>query len=154
VPTWPRPAPRLVILVLLVLIATVLGGCSRVTGPRSWITTGELAAGGTVTFAVRDESGRIDDAEIDPAGVIALDAVSNPAGEPGVLLVAWVGGACDERTDIGMSGDAQGLIVTIMPTAAGGDCDAIGIGHMVRLTSSQPLPAATVTVRTDTATAG
>jgi hypothetical protein len=136
-------------LALLLITLVMLGGCSRVQGPRSWITTGELVTGGTVTFAVRDESGRIDDAEIDPAGVTNQDSVSNPAGEPGVLLVSWVGGACDERTDIGVTDSDQGLIVTIRPTVAAGACDAIGVGHTLRLTSGKPLPASTVTVHVD-----
>lgn len=140
--------------VLLVVAALVVAGCSQVRSPRSWVTSAELVTGGTVTFAVRDESGRIDSAEIDPPGVSPQVEVSNPADEPGVLLVSWVGGACDERTDIGVADAAQGLVVTIRPTVSPGDCDAIGVGHTLRLTSGQPLPATTVTVRNERAETG
>jgi hypothetical protein len=81
--------------------------------------------------------------------VTTQDSVSNPAGELGVLLVSWVGGACDERTDISVTDSDQGLIVTVRPTVAAGECDAIGVGHTLRLTSRRPLPASTVTVHVD-----
>jgi hypothetical protein len=141
-------------IVLLVIAALIVGGCSQVRSPRSWVTSAELVTGGTITFDVRDESGRIDAAEIDPPGVTAPERVSNPVGEPGVLLVSWVGGACDERTDIGVAGSDQGLVVTIKPTVAAGDCDAIGIGHTLRLTSANPLPASSVTVHDERDAAG
>jgi hypothetical protein len=148
-----RPAPRLLVVVLVVLIAFVVGGCSRVSSPRSWIASAQLADGGTVTVTVRDESGRIDGAEVDPSGVTTADAVSNPAGKPGVLLVSWVGGACDVDTDIQIGGTAEALTVAITRSASDGECDTIGIGHVLRLTSAKPLPADTVTVRTSTAAA-
>jgi hypothetical protein len=143
-----------VALVGVALIAWSSGACSRVASPRDWIASAELVAGGTVTIAVRDESGRIDNAEIDPPGVVVAAPVSNPAGQPNVVIVSWVGGACDRQTDIGVMGAGQGLAVTVHTTVAPGDCDAIGVGHVVRLTSSEPLPAAAVTVRTEPGLAG
>lgn len=134
---------------LLAIIAIVVVGCSQVRSPRSWVSSAELVSGGTMTVAVRDESGRIDAAEIDPPGVTAQDGVTNPAGEPGVLLVAWVGGACDDRTDVGIAGTGEELTVTITPTVSTDSCDAIGIRHTLRLTSPQPLPASAVTVRNE-----
>jgi hypothetical protein len=153
VPAHVRRVPSVAIVTLAVM-AVAIAGCSRISSPREWMSTAQQVSGGTVTFAVRDESGRIDDVEIDPAGVAVAEPVSNPADRPNVLLVSWVGGACDRRTDIGVAGDGQGLEITIQTSASAGDCDAIGVGHIVRLTSSQPLPAAGVRVRTQPPSVG
>ncbi len=146
--------PRLLLVAAILVTVAAAGACSRVVGPRVWTASAELVAGGTYTVSVRDDSGRIDSVEIDPAGVTAAEPVSNPVGQPNVLLVSWVGGACDRQTDIGISGAAAGLALTIRTTVAPGDCDAIGVDHLLRITASQPLPAAAVTVRTEPSTAG
>jgi len=150
VPNPPRRSPRPVrLLALLFVAALTLGACSRIVGPRDWTQTAELVNGGSIVVNVRDTSGRIDDAEIDPpAGNPVPDVVANPPGQPNVLVVTWTGGACDERTDIGIASAGPRLAITITTTVANRDCDAIGIGHLLRLTSSQPLPANAVTVTT------
>jgi len=138
----------------MLALALSLAGCSRITGPREWTATAELAAGGTFVVDVRDTSGRIDDAEVDPAGVSAPAGVGNPAGQPNVLLVPWTGGACDRRTDIAIAAHGAGLAISIATTVAPGVCDAIGVEHTLRITSGQPLPAGAVTVTTVPATGG
>jgi hypothetical protein len=133
---------------LVLVVALALAGCevSRVvTGPRTWTTTVETISGRTSTVSVRDGSGRIEDARVD-ADVGPLGDIANPPGQPNVVLVNWVGGACDERTDITIAEAASGLSIEIRTTAAPGDCDAIGIGHVLRLTGSGPLPAASIVV--------
>jgi hypothetical protein len=149
----PCRSRRSVGLAVALLAAAVvsLAACdlARVTGPRQWMDSAQLAAGGTYVVAVRDTSGRIDNVEIDPADAGPVpDAVSNPPGQPNVLLVSWTGGACDERTDVDIAATGPGLGITIRTTVANRDCDAIGIGHVLRLTSSQPLPPAAVQVTT------
>lgn len=139
---------------LVLLLALSLAGCSRITGPREWTATAELVAGGTFVVDVRDTSGRIDNLEIDPAGVSAPAGVGNPAGQPNVLLVPWTGGACDRRTDIAIAANGAGLAISIATTVAPGVCDAIGVEHTLRITSGQPLPPAAVTVKTAPATGG
>ena len=133
---------------LMLALALSLAGCSRITGPREWTATAELAAGGTFVVDVRDTSGRIDNVEIDPTGVSAPAGVGNPAGQPNVLLVPWTGGACDRRTDIAIAAHGAGLAVSIATSVAPGVCDAIGVEHVLRITSGQPLSAAAVTVTT------
>jgi hypothetical protein len=147
VPVSARRLPPLA-LVVIALGVVILAACSRVVGPREWTALADLVAGGTFAVTVRDETGSIDNVEIDPVGVAAVAPTANPPGQPNVLLVAWTGGACDRRTDIAVRGAAPALTLTIATTVAPGECDAIGVEHTVRLTSSQPLPAAGVTVRT------
>jgi hypothetical protein len=108
--------------------------------------TATAASGRAWTVQATDTSGRIDNAEFDPAGVTAPTEVSNPAGQANVALVSWVGGACDTQTAIAIATAGQGLSVTIRTTVAPGECDSIGVGHVLRLTSSQPLPAGSITV--------
>lgn len=146
----PDPSRRSLGLVLILVVAAlVLGACSRIVGPRDWTQTAELADGRSIVVNVRDTSGRIDDVEVDPPAMDPVpDAVVNPPGQPNVLVVTWTGGACDERTDIEIAANGPGLAITINTTVANRDCDAIGIGHVLRLTSSQPLPANAVTVMT------
>lgn len=151
----PFPARRSAVLGLLVVAVLVLAGCSRVTGPRQWISTAQLTGGGTQTIDVRDTSGRIDNLEIDPTGVNTVEGVSNPQGQPNVVVVSWTGGACDTRTDVAIAAvGGQGLGITISRRVAPGACDAIGVGHVLRITSGQPLPAGAINVNTEPPTAG
>ncbi len=145
---------RLLPIILLTAGALSAAACCRVAGPCDRTAEAELAAGGTYTVNVHDERGRLDGVEIDPAGVSATETVSNPSDQPNVLLVTWEGSACDRQTDVGIAGDGSSLEVVIDTTVAPVECDAIGVRHLVRLTSTEPLPAATVRVRVEQPTAG
>ena len=137
------------VLPLAVVIALVAGACSAtssVTGPREWTQTLTSADGTTQEVVVRDESGRLTNVEIDPAGIPMAMEISNPPGEANVVLVPWTGGACDKRTDITFQAAGQGLAGTLMITTEGDMCIMIAIAHQLRLTSSEPLPAAQVTL--------
>lgn len=145
----PAHAPRSLAATVLFAIALTLAACTTITGPREWSQAVVSTAGETYTIRVRDATGRIDSVDIDPAGVTAPpDAVANPAGQPNVLLVQWTGGACDDRTDVDIVAGGPGLAITIRTTARPVDCDAIGVGHLLRLTAGEPLPANAVTVTT------
>jgi hypothetical protein len=143
------PAPivhRLVpVAALLFAVVLVAAGCTRVQGPREWSSTAELVSGGTVTVSVRDNSGRIDDIAIDPAGVAVPAGVVNVPGKPNVVLIPWTGGACDRTTAFTINGAGDRLAITIRTTVAPGECDAIGVGHVLRLTATDALPAASIT---------
>jgi hypothetical protein len=134
---------------LLVMTALVAGACSltsSVTGPREWTQTVEAEGGSTQEIVVRDESGRLTDVQIDPQGVPMAAEISNPAGEPNVVLVPWTGGACDVRTEITFTPAGQGLAGTLEITTEGDMCVMIAIAHQLRLTAATPLPAAQVTL--------
>ena len=142
-----RAVPR--VMPLVAVIALVAGACSlttSVTGPREWKQTVETDGGSTQEIVVRDESGRLTNVEIDPAGVPMAMEISNPPGEANVVLVPWTGGACDKRTEITFQAAGQGLAGTLKVTTEGDICIMIAIGHQLRLTSGTPLPAAQVTL--------
>ena len=143
------------VIAALVAAFTLVGcGTTRVSSPRDWTETAETTAGETVIVKVHDTSGRIDNAEVDPAGAGSFEGVAHPAGQPGVLLVPWVGGACDQTTAIDIAAAGSGLSIAIRTTVAPGACDAIGIGHALRLTGLEDLPASLVTVTIPTPTSG
>ena len=136
---------------LAVGIAIVVGACSltnSVAGPREWTQTLTSADGTSQEILVRDESGRLTNVEIDPQGVPVAMEISNPPGEANVVLVPWTGGACDTRTDITFKAAGQGLAGTLRITTEGDMCIMIAVAHQLRLTSSEPLPAAQVTLET------
>ena len=84
------------VLPLAAIVALVGGACSltnSVAGPREWTQTITAADGTTQEVVVRDESGRLTNVEIDPAGVPPAMEISNPPGEANVVLVPWTGGA-------------------------------------------------------------
>ena len=142
-----RAVPR--VMPLVAVIALVAGACSlttSVTGPREWKQTVETDGGSTQEIVVRDESGRLTNVEIDPAGVPMAMEISNPPGEANVVLVPWTGGACDKRTEITFQAAGQGLAGTLKITTEGDMCIMIAIAHQLRLTSNEPLPAAQVTL--------
>ena len=146
----PNPSSSKSFVALALVAVLALAGCEitgSVRGPRTWTAAVEATSGRTSIIQVGDTSGRIDDAEIDPADLPAMGDIANPPGQPNVVVVPWTGGACDERTDIAISGAGNGLSIEIRITTAPGDCDAIGIGHALRLTGSGPLPPGAITVR-------
>ena len=147
-----RPGPALV---LLVIATVALAGCQqRVAGPRTWTMSADLAAGGSSTVTVQDTSGRIDNVEFDPTGVDRFGPIVNPPGQPSVVIVPWAGGACDVRTVIDIAANGQGLGLTVRPTSKGTVCPMMAVGHALRLTAREPLPAASVTVTTAPTTGG
>ena len=153
----PVPARRslgLISLIVVLLAALALAGCSRIVGPRSWTATAQRIGGGSYLIDVSDTSGRVDGLEIDPPGLGVVGGVINPPGQPNVVVVPWTGGACDERTDIAIAPNGQGLAISIATRVLPGVCDAIGVEHTLRITSGQPLPAAAVTVTSAPATGG
>jgi hypothetical protein len=68
-------------------------------------------------------------------------AVARQPGQPNVLEVHWVGGACDEAVTLLVRiGGERRLGFELTTVASGEGCDAIGIGRAVRLTFAQPVP--------------
>jgi hypothetical protein len=137
------------VLPLAVLVALVAGACSLTTsvaGPQEWTQSLSSADGTSQEVVVRDESGRLTNVEIDPAGVPVAMEISNPPGEANVVLVPWTGGACDKRTEIAFQAAGQGLAGTLRITTEGDMCIMIAVAHQLRLTSNEPLPAAQVTL--------
>ena len=148
------PTHRSRIVIAALVAAFTLVGCSitRVSSPRDWTDTAVTGAGNTVTVTVHDTSGRIESVEFDQTDVRQVNGVANPAGQPRVLIVPWTGGACDETTAIDIAAAGSGLSIAIRTTVAPGACDAIGIGHALRLTGLEDLPASLVTVTIPTPT--
>jgi hypothetical protein len=145
-----RPAViRLTTVAAVLLLATGLAACdivSQVTGPRTWTQEAELQDGSTQTITVRDTSGRITDVEIDPPGVQDPGAIANPPGEPNVVLVPWTGGACDTKTEIVFDAQGDGLAGTIRIETSGDICVMLAVPHLLRLTTTGPMPAASVSL--------
>ena len=145
----PLPVRRLRLLVLVAVVALGLGACDVarvVTGPRTWVISSEGTSGPTQTVTVTDTSGRILAVDVDPPGAQPFGQPANPAGQPNVVLVPWTGGACDTTTAIGVASAGDGLTITVRIAALPAACDAIGIGHVLQLTGSAPIPAASVTI--------
>lgn len=144
------PASRTLARLPLLAAATLaLAACSitsSVTGARDWSSEATLPDGTTQTITVHDESGRLTNVEINPAGVPFASEISNPAGSDNVVLVPWAGGACDVKTEFVFKAQGQGLAGTIKVTTSGEICTMMAIQQQLRLTSNAPLPAAQVTL--------
>jgi len=132
------------------LLAGSLAACgvtSSLAGPHSWTTTAALPDGTTQEVVIRDESGLLTNAEVDPAGVQPVMGIENPSGEANVVLVPWASGSCDVKTEFVFRSSAQGgLAGTVATTTSGEICDMMAIEHSLRLTANAPLPAAQVTL--------
>ena len=135
-------------LAVAILACLTLGACDRILGPREWTMSSSGVDGTQHTIRVRDTSGRIENVEIDPVEPVeAGDAVTNPPGQPNVVIVPWLGGACDTLTDIAIEGSGAGLAITVTTTMAPGVCRAVGVPHELRVSGAGPLPAGSVQVR-------
>lgn len=141
----PRPLAAFAALLVVVASIAACAATSVVTGPREWKETTELPDGTKVEIIVRDESGRLANAEIDPQDAQVAADISNPAGQPNVVLVPWTGGACDVQTVFTFKAAGQGLSGNMATTTGSEVCTMMAIQHQLRLTSGEPLPAAQVT---------
>jgi hypothetical protein len=133
--------------VALALAVVALAACTAVTGPRSFSFSAVTTAGASWMVVVNDTSGRIQDMKVDPNPPIA-DATGrpfNPPGSPDVLVVPWVGGACDTRTTFTVAAGDDGRIeISYQVDVAPGDCEDLGVSHQLVLRTSPVVPAANV----------
>ncbi|MEI7744143.1 MAG: hypothetical protein WCK58_10395 [Chloroflexota bacterium] len=134
--------------IALLLVALLVAGCgvTRVVSGRAWSTTATRTDGSAYTVDITDASGLAANAEVDPAGVAWAEGVANAPGRADVLLVSWVGGGCDARTEISIATAGAGLAIGVQTTSSGAVCDDVGVPHVLRLTLSGPMPAAGVSV--------
>ena len=133
---------------VMLLASLSLGACDLVAsvGTRTWGMTTTNQAGTDSTTSVTDTSGKVLDVEFDPADADLFNPVTAPAGKPRTLDVAWTGGACDMMTDVRITGAGTGLAVAVAITSNGQACDAMGLPRVIRLTLSEPILPAAVTV--------
>jgi hypothetical protein len=133
----------------LLLAVAGLAGCTTTVGPRSFSFSAVTTAGASWTVVVNDTSGRVKDIQVDPTPALAdvTGQPFNPAGSPNVLVVPWVGGACDTRTTFTVEPGGNGRVaISYRIDVAPGDCDAIGVSHQLVLRTDPAVPAGTVTV--------
>ena len=143
----PVRLQRLVLLVLLVAAAALLTGCGvtkEVQGGRDWTTAVSRTDGTSFTVAVHDESGIVNDAQVDPPNVAVPNGVEAAQGKVNVILLRWVGGTCDTLTAIDIKEAAGGLAVKTAITKAPGPCDLMAVPHVLQLTLAKAIPPAAV----------
>lgn len=146
-PPWLRR--RSIPLTVVLLVALVAAGCSRIVGPRTFTVSAELAGGATWTLQVTDNSGRVTNLELDPGPAIngPSDAAFNDPVASNRLVIPWTGGACDRATTFTVDADAGGRVTIAFGTSvAPGACDLVGIGHQLVLETDPALPASLVTL--------
>ena len=135
-------------LLVLLLASVSLSACDLVAsvGIRTWGMATTNQAGTDSTTNVTDRSGKVLEVAFDPADADLFNPVTAPAGKPRTLDVAWTGGACDMTTDITITGAGAGLAIAVKITPNGQACDAFGLPRVIRLTLSEPILPAAVTV--------
>jgi hypothetical protein len=131
------------------LTAVLVAACatSVTSSPREWTTTFERTDGSTHAIRVTDGTGKVDEVEVDPAGVAIPETVVLAPGSDRTLLVPWTGGSCDATTAIDVTADGDAIDVGIAVTTGAEVCDAMAIGHVVALTFSDPVSPDQVTLQ-------
>jgi hypothetical protein len=140
------PAARLA---SITLVALLVAACatSVTSSPREWTTTFERTDGSGHAIRVTDASGRIEEVEVDPAGVPVPETVEMAPGSDRTLLVPWTGGSCDAMTAIDISAFGSTTDVAIAVTPGAQVCDAMAVGHVVALRFNDPVSPDQVTVQ-------
>ncbi len=141
-------SPFTLLLLAMALASVSLSACDLVAsvGPRSWGQSTSNQAGDQTTTNVTDRSGKVLDVAFDPADADLLNPVTAPAGKPRTLDVAWTGGACDLTTEVTITGAGAGLAVSVTLTPNRKPCRAVGLPRVIRLSLSEPILPAAVTV--------
>jgi hypothetical protein len=132
----------------MALLALLLGACQLTAqvGVRSWGAGTLNQAGDPHAILVTDRSGKVLDVTFEPEDADLTDAVTAPAGRSNTLDVTWTGGTCDASTTVDIAARGAGLAITVAITSSGEACDAMGVPVTIRLSLSQPIPPAAVTV--------
>jgi hypothetical protein len=128
----------------LLAVVLALAGCGPPAGTifRASLTTPDgsysmpVTLGDQTGMVVSMEAGR-PDMHAGPEAIVS----AHPA-EPNVLLVSWMGGACEQETIVGFWPDGQryGMYVaTRGGPGLGGGCPAIAISRSIRIILSAPI---------------
>jgi len=79
----------------------------------------------------------VDDVAPGPAPVMD-DFMSRDPTKPNDVTIQWLGGACEARVEITVSG-ADNLTILVAPKRRDGACDLVGVPRAVRIHFTRPL---------------
>jgi len=133
-------------LLALLLVLVVGAGCGETLTPeRSFdLILARPADADPLPVRVIDRTGML--VQVSSEAQMLLDfsgrgVVARQPGQPNVIEVHWVGGACDEGVTLLVRIGAEGRLGIELATGVSGQaCVAVGIGRALRLMFAQPLP--------------
>jgi hypothetical protein len=138
-------------------VAAVLG-CTSVGGHQFDLVLPAVGDIPQVPITVNDTTGLVSAAlaaDPFPREPAADIGITNPPDDDRVLVVRWLGGACDEWYLISFDRGVGGLSLSLATHHRGGGCILIGIERAVTLGLAEPISAETVEfVELDTAVVG
>lgn len=146
-PVTAPPSPTATALVIPANSPTpVPGGPTDPVEEGVWRTRLAMADG---TFALpvvlRDATGLVSRFAAGPnAGAISEDGVDNPNGQQDLLSYSWVGGACDNVTNLIFERTNGGFRLRVATERSGDMCIMIGLGRQVLIGLSAPVDARSV----------
>lgn len=131
----------------LVLSVAVAAGC--VLPSRQFMarfpSNGSLEA---LPVVLEDRAGLVESISIGPPGPMEIhDGEVAATADPTILVVTWLGGACDRETHLILERIEGGRYPIVEETPmTGGACILLGVTRTVTLKLSEPLDATTVTL--------
>jgi hypothetical protein len=136
------PVPRRVGLVLG--LASVLAACGLLGGANTVVLPAIPGLAPELPVELTRRSADVIGLEVPSAAVQAafgIDEGATPLPErPSAVLVRWVGGACDQRADIGVGRDPTGaVIIAVRSWSTDQPCDGVGVPRAVIVTFAAPV---------------
>jgi hypothetical protein len=130
----------------MLVVAVALAGCGVLDlgGPR-YFGTAVADEGGGLIVTVEDRTGRVVNLEVAdqlPGGqaMEASVALMRDPVEPDVLVLGWIGGACDIETVITISPvELDRATVAMRTDVKPGECPAVGIERVAIITLDGPV---------------
>jgi hypothetical protein len=126
------------------LVALLAGGCGPPAGTLFRTTLSNADGSYSMPFTLGDTTGLV--VSIEPTVLEAWPgdepAVTADPADPNVLILSWMGGACEDETVAGFwpVDDRFGMYVAPRAGSGGfGGCPAIGLLRAVRITLSAPV---------------
>jgi hypothetical protein len=134
--------------VAIAVLVALVAGCQPSGRPFQVTLVTDFADPLPVTLT--DETGlvtAIEQVEADAASVGDLAALQADPTDPNASVLTWVGGACDQDTTVWFHVLSGGYVMNVaIHERLGMGCTAVGIPRGIRITTTRPIPADSVTV--------
>jgi len=130
------------------ILAVLLAACAPPAGTLFRLTLVDPQGDFPLPIAMGDQTGKVVEIEADPWDTSweLVPSITADAKDPNVLIVRWMGGACDNDASLAFYDAASGPALDLTTHGKIGlGCTAQGIYRGIRITTTEPVAPDSIT---------